>query len=252
MDQSQLDQIAEKLDIRYSVLDNLKDGKSTYRSQIVITNKSDIPLDYKSNWKIYFCHIRMVEPGSLPKHNHAELKKEGIRFSHVNGCLFTLEPMKTFTTLKKDESITIKFKCQYYCVARTDLLPNWYIVAEKLEPRIIKCTSNSSLSFVQPFDKPEKWKRFHYKQENGVMRVDKYNPYTPEERFKRNAVEDLGKPGSLVLPTPAKASHLWEKAAVLSVDHFTIFCDKKLENEALFLKGGYLKYFIINHYFLFP
>lgn len=240
MDQSQLDQIADKLDIRYSVLDNLKDGKSTYRSKIVITNKSDIPLDYKSNWKIYFCHIRMVEPGSLPKHNHAELKKEGIRFSHVNGCLFTLEPMKNFTTLKKDESITIKFKCQYYCVARTDLLPNWYIVAVKLEPRIIKCTSDSGLSFVQPFDKPEKWKRFHYKQENGVMRVDKYNPYTPEERFKRNEVEDLGKPGSLVLPTPAKATYLLEKAAALSVDQFTIFSDKELENEALFLKGGYL------------
>ena len=237
MDQTQLDQIADKLDIKYSVLDNLKDGKSTYRSQITITNKSDIPLDYKSNWKIYFCHIRMVEPSSLPKHNHAEIKKEGVRFSHVNGCLFTLEPMKTFKTLKKEESLTIKFKCQYYCVARTDLLPNWYIVSGNLEPCIIKCTSGSNLSFVQPFDKPEKWKRFDYKQENGFMRVDKYDPYTPEERWKRNAVEDYGKAGTPILPTPAKASYDWEKTAALSIDQFTIVCDEKLQNEALFLKG---------------
>ncbi|XP_062610769.1 beta-hexosaminidase-like [Saccostrea cucullata] len=236
MDQAQLDNIAEKLDIKYSVLDNLKDGKSTYRSQIVLTNNSDFPLEYKHHWKIYFCHIRMVEPGTLPKHNEAEKKKEGVKFSHVNGCLFALEPLKTFRTLEKGESMTIKFKCQYYCVARTDLLPNWYIVSGNLEPRILKCTSMPDLGFVEPFDKPEKWKRFNYKQENGVMRTDRYDPYTPGKRFQRNTVEDMGKPGTPVLPSPAKASYDWEKTANFSMDNLTIYCDTKLENEALFLK----------------
>lgn len=68
-------------------------------------------MDYKFNWKIYFCYIRMVELGSFLKYNYVEFKKEGIRFLYVNGCLFILEFMENFIILKKDESIIIKFKC---------------------------------------------------------------------------------------------------------------------------------------------
>lgn len=71
------------------------------------------------------------------------------------------------------------------------------------------------------------------------MRVDKYNLYILEERFKRNVVEDFGKFGSLVLLTFVKVIYRWEKVVVLLVDQFIIFSDKELENEVFFLKGGY-------------
>lgn len=71
------------------------------------------------------------------------------------------------------------------------------------------------------------------------MRVDKYNLYMLEERFKRNEVEDFGKYGSLVLLTFVKVIYRWEKVVVLLVEQFIIFSDKELENEVFFLKGGY-------------
>lgn len=71
------------------------------------------------------------------------------------------------------------------------------------------------------------------------MRVDKYNLYTLEERFKRNEVEDFGKFGLLVLLTFVKVIYFLEKVVVLLVDQFIIFSDKELENEVFFLKGGY-------------
>lgn len=50
------------------------------------------------------------------------------------------------------------------------------------------------------------------------MRVDKYNLYTLEERFKRNEVEDFGKFGSLVLLIFVKVIYFLEKVVVLLVD----------------------------------
>lgn len=74
------------------------------------------------------------------------------------------------------------------------------------------------------------------------MRVDKYNLYILEERFKRNEVEDFGKYGSLVLLTFVKVIYFLEKVVVLLVDQFIIYSDKELENEVFYLKGGYFRF----------
>ena len=60
------------------------------------------------------------------------------------------------------------------------------------------------MTFVQPFDTPEKWKRFDYLMDTGARRYDHYNPYNLQERFDRNKCGEV-KSLKPVIPTPVHA-----------------------------------------------
>lgn len=232
MNQVILDDIANTLDVKYQVLDNLKDGKKIYRASITLTNNSDHALKY-GKWGIYFCHIRMLEPSALPGRDGCEMDKFGIKFIHINGCLFKICPMKNFKTLNKGDSLEIKFKAQYFSVARSDLMPNWYLLHPKLKPCLIKSTVGEEMKFVQPFDTPEKWKRFDYVLDSGAKRYDRYNPYNMQERFDRNKCGDV-KSLKPVIPTPVYAEM---KEATVEIKDWVIVAREELFNEASYLAG---------------
>lgn len=236
MNQKDLDEVADKLDVKYTVLDNLKDGKLTYAAKIVLTNNSSVTLDYEKRWAIYFCHIRMIEPSILPDEGEALIVDAGVKFRHINGCLFTLEPIKSFKPLGQNESLDIMFKAQYYSIARSDLMPNWYITCNGLRPKIIQSTRHEN--YVLPFDNPDKWKRFSYKLDSGNLREDKYNPWTPQDRFTRNKVEDLKKEGKEVIPTPLEMKITKDKYINIGSVEWSILTDKALLKEANFLKDN--------------
>ena len=162
-----------------------------YSVSITLTNHSFVTLGYcggcstSSQWSIYFSHLRMVEPNFLPMDPCVDLEYCGIRFSHVNGSIFKLSPLKSFQQLKNGESLKFKFNGQHYSASRSDVLPNWYLHIEGTEPRIIKSTEGESLDFVGPFDTPKRYKRFDYTLSSGRRRYDIYQPFTPEVRFHR-------------------------------------------------------------------
>lgn len=235
MDQESLDTLADYLDVKYAVLDNLNDGKYTYSARIILKNCGTIPLKHGDKWGIYFCHIRMVEPSILPDPNEAHLKQYGIKFIHVNGCLFRIESLKNFKTLNQNDTLEILFKGQHYSSSRSDMMPNWYMTADGCEPRIIKSTKGDELNYVEAFDEPCKWKRFDYVLDSGLKRQDKYNPWTPKVRFEHNKVENLKKPGKLVIPTPLKIT-VNEGHVCLSEGDWTIQADQGLDREVKFLK----------------
>ena len=85
----------------------------------------------------------------------------------------------------------VQFHIQLYIT--TDCYYFRYVAAKGLEPRILNSTAGESLDFIAPFDTPQKWKRGSN---------DVYNPYTPEERFEMNDVDDLRAAPLIVLPTP--------------------------------------------------
>lgn len=234
MDQETLDELGRLLDIKYKVLDNLRDGKKTYRAQIILTNNSERPLEY-GDWAIYFCHIRMIEPGHLPHSTTYEIHNTGMRFTHVNGCLFKLSPTKKFQTMKKGDTLKIPFRAQYFSVARSDLMPNWYLLYPKLRPVLVQSTVGEEMTFVEPFDKPDSWKRFDYELHDGSTRYDHYNPYNLQERFDRQKCADVGPFRTSVIPTPVKMSVNGDKEICLSPDKWVIIAEESLTNEANFL-----------------
>lgn len=246
MEQEVLDDIGDTLGISYKVIDNLSEGKKTYHAQITLTNNSKYDLEY-SDWAIYFCHIRMIEPSYLPHSTNYEIPGSGMRFTHVNGCLFKLAPMKKFKTMKKGDSITLKFKAQYFSVAKSDLMPNWYLLYPKLRPVLIKSTVGEDMSFVEPFDTEEAWKRFDYILNDGSTRYDHYNPYNLQERFDRHKCTENGPLGPAIVPTPLKMQVDGDKKVKIVEGEWCIIAEDQLKNEAQILSSKFPKVCKLTH-----
>ncbi|WP_064607119.1 family 20 glycosylhydrolase [Photobacterium sp. J15] len=196
-----LSQLGSGLDVTYSVLDNTQDEWRTFRGSLSLTNNSatDLPA---SGWAIYFSHIRMFKT----------VATSALKVTHVNGDIFKLEPTSQFQPLKQGETFSFEFDAGDWQVAKTDIMPNWYLVSEDKGQEItalITSTSNTingkvpvkpgdELPFVSDFTSAKQWKRY-----NSSALADHYDPFTAKDRYERNA--DLNKIDNLagVVPTPA-------------------------------------------------
>ncbi|XP_052781398.1 beta-hexosaminidase-like isoform X2 [Mya arenaria] len=237
MDQAQLDDIGDTLGVSYKVIDNLTDGKKTYSAHVVLTNNSSKQTIKYGDWAIYLCHLRMIEPAHLPHSTNHDIPEAGMRFTHVNGCLFKLSPTKNFKALKKGDKVKIPFKAQSFSVAKSDLMPNWYLIVPKLRPVLIKSTTGEDMSFVEPFDTEEAWKRFDYGLKDGSTRYDHYNPYNLQERFDRHKCPESGPLGTTVIPTPLKMVTCEGDSVHITANQWVIYADDQLENERRYLSN---------------
>ncbi|XP_013417098.1 uncharacterized protein LOC106178458 [Lingula anatina] len=227
-DQQSIDYLASFLQVRYDVIDNLMYGASGFLAQINFTNVGPKPIS-KGHWSIYLCHINMIEPNHLPNPNGYILGNSSLRAFHVNGCLFKLTPTDSFKTLFPGKSIMVPFKAANWQVARTDIMPNWYVASSKsgILPKVLKSTAGESLSFVGPFNTPQKWKRYSF---------DVYNPYTPEQRYHINSeVRDLGSAGTSIVPSPVEMVADESKMVDLGTGDWVLFADPAFKNEVAFL-----------------
>ncbi|XP_020912807.1 uncharacterized protein LOC110250538 [Exaiptasia diaphana] len=225
--QSTLDYIAGNLGIRYDVLDNLQDTWKTYVIKLSLSNNGPQTIS-TGNWALFFCHIRVVEP-EFTKHNPKGYVLPGyaLRVTHINGCQHKLEPTAEFKPLSPGETRAIKMKSEFWAVAKTDVMPNFYVAADGLKARTITSTSGESLDFVGDFTKPQQWKR---------ATGDKYDPYTPQKRFSINDINDLKRPGLLVVPSPSEVSGYQAGRRVnLMTGDWSIVADKSLERERRYL-----------------
>ena len=220
------------MDVQYQVLNNLiavpTGSMPAFLAKITLTNKGKTPITY-GNWSVYFCNIRMVESEHL-KHNPAGYVipgNSGIKFTHINGCLHKFETTSDFKEITTGKSLTFKFKADHWSVARTDVMPRWYVSAEGLSPRMIKNTDDEELKFVGMFDSREKWKR---------STKDVYNPYTPKQRYDKDFISDLKSTPYDVIPTPVKVT-LDKSSGVTITSEWTVYIQAGLENEAAPLKG---------------
>ena len=107
-------------------------------------------------------------------------------------------------------------------------MPNWYLgsVDDSLEPRIIESTSNNN--FVDSFETPKQWKR---------TVDDVYNPFTPEERFERNNIENTNAAVKLVIPTPERVAINESQWVHLDIATCKIVAEAELQNEIKILQG---------------
>lgn len=231
LDQSTLDYIANYLGIRCDVIDNFQDTWKSYRVRMTLENAGSKPIP-NGPWAIYLCHIRVIEPAHT-KHNpggYVIPGSHGIKVTHINGCQHKFEPTASFPGLAGFQSLVVDFDAENWDVARTDVMPNWYIAAEGLQARTITSTAGEDLSFVGPFDAPNKWKR---------ITSDRYDPYTPQKRYSINDITDLKKPGQLIVPSPSDIIGLDETKKInLGTGDWSIIASAELRNEARFLAGN--------------
>ena len=183
--------MARYVKLRYDVIDNFADP-ATFRAKITLTNTgSDIAPGNAVTWSLYFTHSSLIEPDRI-RPDGAELEGTGLRVYNVKGYLYKIEPTGAFPGIRTNEEFEIAFRASGASVARTDAMPNWYVVSPNARPRTIESTFGESLAFVGAFDTEKKYKR---------QPDDLYSPFTATDRFNLWQY-DMQSAVKQVIPTP--------------------------------------------------
>ena len=210
----------------------MQDSWRSFRVRMTLSNTGS-KLIPNGPWAIYLCHIRIIEPVHT-KHNHGGYVipgGHGMKVTHIDGCRHKFEPTSVFSGIASGQTLVIVFNAENWNVARTDVMPNWYVASDGLRARTITSTAGEDLSFVGPFDTVNKWKRFS---------ADKYNPYTTQSRYSINDILDHKKTGQLLVPSPTEVLGLNKTKGInLKTGDWSIVASADLRNEANFLAGNF-------------
>lgn len=219
-----VDYISENIIVKYNVVSNI-DTTETFTANITFANLGHQDLLY-GNWEIYFFSTHLIQPDNFPYAEGYILSDCDLRVFHVAGSLFKLKPERPFQ-LSKNASVTCTYVAQGYQVARSDSMPNWYVVADGMQAKNINSTSDESLSFVRPFSRPEQFLRYG---------GDVFYPFTPEERFQINGARHVkdteNKP---VIPTPVHI-HLNNRSVTID-DTWVMHVSTDFSKESMLIAG---------------
>ena len=217
--------MASSLDLRFDVVSNMG---GTCFVRLTFTNKGSSTIR-SSGWKIYFNALRKMSQNT----DSFGSSRSKMTVIHINGYLHELTPTQYFPNLLPDRKVEVDLSASGVIVAKTDVMPNWYVVAGGLEPRILESTEGESLKFVGPFNSASKWKR---------SAQDLYDPFTPEKRFEINEIADLKRPGQLIIPTPLFLKYVSKSQRVdFNEGKWNIVADRCLDIEAQYLAGMFLR-----------
>ncbi|MDT0603126.1 family 20 glycosylhydrolase [Thalassotalea castellviae] len=133
--QSDLDELAQQLDVSFSLISNAVPEKCDktktdglcFEASITLTPQKTI---LATDWQIYISQI-------APLHN---FDSEEFTFTHLNGDLHTITPTEKFKGFIKGESKTIVFRASFWSLAESDIMPNYIISGENLTARVIDST----------------------------------------------------------------------------------------------------------------
>lgn len=198
---------------------NLK-FSSKVTAEITFTNNGSRAIN-NSGWAIYastqlrFTPFPMIE--SLE--NNAAVKEEiQMRLTHVNGCLYKLEPGVENFMISPGGSAKCKVKTIPFRVQTRFLVsPNWYIAAEGRKPRTITSTADEEVTFVS-------------------------FPNAPLYSSVSEITPDLGHAPLSAIPTPKEfttGQNSNDKNTNVYVSkEWTVSADDRLQNERQFLSGN--------------
>lgn len=201
--QASLKQIGETLDIRYRVVTNIPDDNCDqdaadgrcFLAEIVLTSQVDID---SNDWAIYYSQMRPIQ----------SIVGDEFTITRIQGDLHKITPAAGFSGIKKGQTKTIQFRGELWQLSETDAMPNYYIVADGLEPVIIASTQVSvdpeTGMEVRPYvsaftDSDSQYKR---------RETDKLQWATTEVLYRNNlnTPVDASLAENTILPTPSKVS----------------------------------------------
>ncbi|MDF2179870.1 family 20 glycosylhydrolase [Aliiglaciecola sp. CAU 1673] len=234
--QQALSDLASQLQITYEVQDNLnvKDcDQSIAEGQCFLATLSlTLPQDQVlQNWSLYFSHTRPIQwDGS-----------DLFDIEHVNGDLHRLTPTSAFAGFKANQRYSIPLKAAHAFVSESDIMPNYYVVAPDLQPRIVISTQERpsaesplvSVPHALPFDRIEQQKRHitdnspyatsdwlysYYQGLNGPKESTKGTVRTiPSLSNKALSGQWLPLPKGISLRMPSPGLKTWLQAAGLDI-----------------------------------
>ncbi len=246
--------MARYIKLRYDVVDNFALPRQ-FKAKITLTNTGpDIPRGNGISWSLYFTHSSLIEPNNI-RPDGVELPGTGLKVYIIQGYLYRLVPLSSFAGIRQNEMLEIPFTANYASVARTDVMPNWYLTAPNAQPRTIDNTVGEMLEFVGAFDTIEKYKR---------QPDDLYSPYTAADRFDLFQY-DIDSGVKQIIPTPFSQNLDTSRTMkIKGADWVVVIANDALATEAQILAGKTPKqvtffaikkiesnYLMLNHHVLF-
>ncbi|XP_052764645.1 uncharacterized protein LOC128206309 [Mya arenaria] len=198
LNQGELDELASSLQIRVKVLDNLRNDGNRHIVQTTLKNIGQSPIP-DVGWTLYFHSMLLAFPDSF-QHEHnktVDMDIEKVQFGVVQGDLYYMKPILGFAPISPGKERVYNIIVQLWAVSKTDFMPLWYVSSdtEGVTPRVVKSTSSFDLDYVEDFGDIKQWKR---------SRADRYNPYSPQDRWSKFRFLGNQKVESVVIPTPKK------------------------------------------------
>ncbi len=201
--QSDIDNIAQSLDVTYQVVTNIPSEKcdkniadgACFEAQITFTAHEDI---LAKNWHIFFSQIAPIQ----------SFESEEFKVEHINGDLHKITLADNFTGFKAGASKTLKFRAMFWSLSEYDAMPNYIVMADNLTAKVIESTrpvidSETGLEilpFVASFtDNEKQFKR---------TANDATQWLTAEALYQRNAKLQLAANPNIqesIIPTPKSA-----------------------------------------------
>lgn len=215
--QTDIDTIAKNLDVTYRVMSNIPSDKcdaevsdgACFEVELTLTATQAITAN---NWSIYFSQISPVQ----------SYESDHFSIRHLNGDLHQITLSEKFSGFKENETKTLLFRANFWMLSESDAMPNYLVVSDELETRVIESTKTAVdkesglefLPFVVAFnDEAKQFKR---------SSNDKTKWLTSESLYQRNAngvSSSEVKEASIknaIIPTP-KSVRYDENNAVVNV-----------------------------------
>ena len=201
--QALLNQIGETLNIRYRVVTNVPDehcdkdaaDARCFLAEIDLTPQVDI---VNKDWSIYYSQMRPIQ----------SIVGDEFSISRIQGDLHKIAPAAGFSGIKKGETKTIQFRGELWQLSEIDAMPNYYIVADGLEPVVIRSTQLSldpeTGMEVRPYVSAFTDSETQYKRRE----TDKLEWATTQVLYRSNldTPNDAKLAENAILPTPSKVS----------------------------------------------
>ncbi len=215
--QTDIDNIAKNIDIKYRVVSNIPTDKcdaeiSDGACFEVVLSLTATEAIRANNWSIYFSQISPVQ----------SFESDQFTIKHLNGDLHQIALSETFSGFKQGETKRLLFRANFWMLSESDAMPNYLVTADELETRVIestkaiidKDTGLELLPFVVAFsDETKQFKR---------SSNDKTQWLTSERLYRRNASGlssskiDEASIARAIIPTP-KTVHYDENNIVVNV-----------------------------------
>jgi hexosaminidase len=165
--QTNVDDIASMLDVKYKVLTNIPTGKCD--KKIADGKCFEVELSFTAaqaitskDWEIHFSQISPIQ----------SFESDEFTVEHINGDLHSISLANGFNGFAAGETKTLLFRAMFWSLSETDALPNYIVSAKALQPRVIAST--------QPY----------IDKETGLEVLPYVVPFTDyEKQFKRSAVD---------------------------------------------------------------
>ena len=197
--QSDIDKIAQQLDVNYRVVTNIPTDKcdskiadgACFEVELTFTAKQAIAA---KDWTIHFSQIAPIQ----------SFESDDFSVKHLNGDLHQISLQDNFSGFSAGEQKTLLFRAMFWSLAESDPMPNYIVsspglnarVIESTKPIIDKDTGLELLPFVAEFTDPiQQFKR---------TVDDKTQWLSSEMLYQRNSVlvEDKMAVVQAIVPTP--------------------------------------------------